>query len=205
MATKGVNNFARQVTKEAIQNSKETQKSQKQLQKELEKKRKEEYISNRYKEAEMLNTNVNNHINSLENIINNTDNNAISIEEFIKMDIQKLQIPKEILKERDKPNEPCIRKSNIFEKIFKPYKIKYNTYVNEIESNYQNEYKLYEEQELKRKNEIENLKKAHELKTNEVIYTKKDLYINGDINIITSYKKEILNKSKYPFKFKKSI
>lgn len=211
MARKGISNFANQVTKEAIKEHnkklKEMQKQEKQLKKELEKKEKEEYRKNRYKEVEKLNVGIDNHISSLENIIdsNISDYNNISIEKFINNGIKKLKLPQELLIEHSKPIKPNIRKANVFEKLFKSYKLKYNTYVNEIETNYKNEYKLYEAKELRRTNGLESLKKEHELKANEILYNKIGLYINGDIGIITSYKKYLLNKSKYTFEFNRAI
>jgi restriction system protein len=175
--------------------------------KELEKQQKEDYINSRYEEVNKLNLSIKNEIDELNNLITNGINEykPISINEFIKKDINELKIPKELYTEYEKPIKPKIRRANVFEKLFKAHKLKYNTYVNELETNYNNGYNLYEEKEIKRKNEIKNLKKSYELKVNETIAIKKDLYINGDIGITTSYKKEILNNSKYPFKFNKNI
>lgn len=185
---------------------KEEQKYQKQLQKELKKKEKEKYIENRYKKVDLLNKDIQTYVNNLESIISNINtHNHISIEEFIKMDIEKIQLPKGLLIENDKPSKPSIRQSSIFEKIFKPYKLKYDIYVDEVNDKYKNELELYEKKELKRKSEIKSLQKAHELKVDEIISNKKSLYINGDANFITSYKIDVLNKSKYPFEFNKVI
>ena len=47
---------------------------------------------------------------------------------------------KELNIEYAKPIKPTIRKSNIFEKLFRVHKLKYNAYVNELETNYEKEY-----------------------------------------------------------------
>lgn len=212
MATKkGMSGFTNSVAKELIKEqqkkAKEAEKLVKQQKKELEKQQKEEYINKRYEEAENLTLDINNKIKELDNIINHGINNYnfISIEEFIKKDIQELQLPESLLVEYEKPAKPTIRKANILEKIFNKPKENYNMYVEEIEGNYSNEYKVYEENEFKRKEQLDCLTKTYELQVNEIINTKKELYSNGNINIITGYKEELLKKSKYPFKFKKKI
>ena len=78
MVTKGASNFTKQVTKELIR-------EQKRKQKEIEKLQKEEYINNRYKEAEIRTNNIEIYINKLNNTINSTCR-QISIDEFINKD-----------------------------------------------------------------------------------------------------------------------
>lgn len=193
--------------KEQKRKTKEAEKLEKRYKKELEKQQREDYIKSRYEKVNKLNLSINNELDNLNNLIINGINNykPTPINEFIKKDIQEFKIPEELNLEYEKPIKPIIRKANIFEKLFKVHKLKYNNYVNELETNYEKEYKLYEENELKRKIEIKNLKKSHELKVSEIIAIKKDLYINGDIGIITSYKKDLLNNSNYPFEFNKNI
>lgn len=208
---KGISTFVNQVSKESIKEQKikdkEVEKLKKRYQKELEKQQKEDYINSRYKEVSKLNLSINNEIDELKNLILNGINEykPIPIDTFIKKDIQEFTIPKELNIKYEKPNKPIIRKANIFEILFKPYRLKYNSYVDELERRYDREYKLYEKNEVNRKNEIKNLKKSYELKLNEIIAIKKDLYINGDVGMITSYKRELLNNSKYPFKLNKKI
>lgn len=197
MAKKGVGNFANQVTKELIR-------EQKQRQKQIQKQQKEEYINNRYKEAETLTNNIDVCINKLNNTIN-TDCRKISIEEFIKKDLKELSLPEELLRTYEKPVDVNIKKPNIMEKIFKSKRDEYNLYVKQEQNRYQKEYSLYIENEEKRKNEIEALTQIHKLQTNEIINIKKELYKNKDIMMISSYKEEILNQIQYPFEFKKSI
>ncbi|MCR8744180.1 restriction endonuclease [Romboutsia lituseburensis] len=167
----------------------------------------EDYINKRYEEAKISTLDIDNRVKDLENIINYKMDNyrIISIEEFIKKDIHTLQLPKALLSKNKEPNKPIIRKANFFEKVLKNHKYHYSLYVDEIESKYNNEYKIYEDKEYKRKKQLENLIKAHELQVNEIINIKKQLYSNGDVSIITGYKEELLTKSKYPFDFKKYI
>ena len=197
MAKKGVDNFTKQVTKELI-------KEQKQKKKELEKQQKEEYIKNRYDEAKTLTNNIDIYINKLNNIINSKCK-EISIEEFIKKDLEELRLPKDLLVPYTKPAEINIRKANIIEKIFENPRKKYNLYVKEVKDKHQKEYDLYEKNESKRLSEIESLTKSHQLKINEVINIKKELYKNRDTTIISSYKEEILNQIDYPIEFRKCI
>ncbi|CEQ16693.1 restriction endonuclease [Paraclostridium sordellii] len=208
---KGISTFVNQVSKELIKEQrikdKEVEQLKKRYQKELEKQQKEDYINSRYKEVSKLNLSINNEIYELKNLILNGINEykPIPIDTFIKKDIQEFIIPKELNIKYEKPNKPIIRKANIFEILFKSYRLKYHSYVDELERKYDKEYKLYKKNEVNRKNEIKNLKKSYELKLSEIIAIKKDLYINGDVGMITSYKKELLNNSKYPFEFKKNI
>lgn len=197
MVTKGASNFTKQVTKELIR-------EQKRKQKEIEKLQKEEYINNRYKEAEIRTNNIEIYINKLNNTINSTCR-QISIEEFINKDLEKLVLPEKLLVPYKEPAKIDIRKANIIEKLFKNPKQKYNLYVEETKDKYQKEYKLYEENEAKRKREIESLMKAHQLKRNEAINIKKELYKNRDATMISTYKEEILNQIEYPFEFRKCI
>ncbi|MDU4936240.1 MAG: hypothetical protein E6X43_13105, partial [Peptostreptococcaceae bacterium] len=104
MAKKGAGNFTKQVTKELI-------KEQKQKKKELEKQQKEEYINNRYEEAKILTNNIDIYINKLNNIIN-SNCREISVEEFIKKDLEELSLPKNLLVPYTKPAEINIRKAN---------------------------------------------------------------------------------------------
>lgn len=171
------------------------------------KQQKEDYINKRYEEAKNSTLNIDKQIKELSNIINYEMDNykIISIEEFIKKDIHTLQLPKSLLLKNKEPNKPIIRKANLFEKVLKNHKYNYSMYVDEIESKYNNEYKIYEDKEYKRKKQLENLIKAHELQVNEIINIKKQLYSNGDVSTITGYKEELLSKLKYPFDFKKNI
>nr|WP_288524739.1 restriction endonuclease [uncultured Romboutsia sp.] len=197
MAKKGIANFSNQVAKQLI-------KEQKQKMKELEKQKKEQYINNRYEEASILTNNIDIYINNLNNIINSKCR-EISIEEFIKKDLQELKLPEELLVPYTKPSELNIRKSNIIEKLFEAPKQKYNLYVKEEKERYEKEYKIYEENEANRKSKIESLIKVHELQTNEIINTKKELYKNRDAAIISSYKAELLKQIEYPVEFKRCI
>lgn len=121
MAKKGVANFSNQVAKQLI-------KEQKKKMKELEKQQKEQYINDRYEEASILTNNIDIYIKNLNNIINSKCR-EISIEEFIKKDLQELKLPEELLVPYTKPSELNIRKSNIIEKLFEGPKQKYNLYV----------------------------------------------------------------------------
>lgn len=202
---KGVSGFTSNITKELISEQKKKEREIIKLEKINEKIAKQNHIEQKYKEAEKLTLERAEFLDKLNNIINNKQDNLISIEEFIKKDINKLQLPKELLIEQIPPTKPQIRKSNILEKLFKTHKLKYNTYINEIKNKYNTELNLYKEAESKRIQEINSLTKAHELQTNEYINTKKELYSNRDIDLITEYKTEVLNKSKYPFEFTKNI
>ena len=106
MAKKGAANFTNQVAKQLI-------KEQKQKMKELEKQQKEQYINNRYEEASILTNNI---INS--------KCREISIEEFIKKDLQELKLPEDLLVPYTKPSEITIRKANIIEKLFETIELK---------------------------------------------------------------------------------
>ena len=182
MAKKGVANFSNQVAKQLI-------KEQKKKMKELEKQQKEQYINDRHEEASILTNNIDIYIKNLNNIINSKCR-EISIEEFIKKDLQELKLPEELLVPYTKPSELNIRKSNIIEKLFEGPKQKYNLYVKEEKERYEKEYNIYEENEANRKSKIESLIKVHELQTNE---------------IINSYKAELLNQIEYPVEFKRCI
>lgn len=197
MAKKGAANFTNQVAKQLI-------KEQKQKMKELEKQQKEQYINNRYEEASILTNNINMYIDKLNNIINSKCR-EISIEEFIKKDLQELKLPEDLLVPYTKPSEITIRKANIIEKLFETPKQKYNLYVKEIKESYEKEYSIYEENEAKRNSKIESLTKVHQLQTNEITNTKKELYKNRDAAIISSYKAELLNQIEYPVEFKRCI
>nr|WP_288526297.1 restriction endonuclease [uncultured Romboutsia sp.] len=197
MAKKGVANFSNQVAKQLI-------KEQKKKMKELEKQQKEQYINDRHEEASILTNNIDIYIKNLNNIINSKCR-EISIEEFIKKDLQELKLPEELLVPYTKPSELNIRKSNIIEKLFEGPKQKYNLYVKEEKERYEKEYNIYEENEANRKSKIESLIKVHELQTNEIINTKKELYKNRDASIISSYKAELLNQIEYPVEFKRCI
>ena len=129
MAKKGVANFSNQVAKQLI-------KEQKKKMKELEKQQKEQYINDRYEEASILTNNIDIYIKNLNNIINSKCR-EISIEEFIKKDLQELKLPEELLVPYTKPSELNIRKSNIIEKLFEGPKQKYNLYVKEEKERYE--------------------------------------------------------------------
>ena len=92
---------------------------------------KEQYINDRYEEASILTNNIDIYIKKLNNIINSKCR-EISIEEFIKKDLQELKLPEELLVPYTKPSEINIRKSNIIEKLFEAPKQKYNLYVKEV-------------------------------------------------------------------------
>ncbi|MGL5348723.1 MAG: restriction endonuclease [Peptostreptococcaceae bacterium] len=197
MAKKSITNFTKQVTKQLI---KEQNKNSKQL----EKQQKEEYINNKYKEAAILTDNIDIHIKQLQNTIN-SNCKEITIEEFIKKDLKELSLPKGLLVPYTKPNELKIRKSNIIEKILKTPKEKYNLYVQETKELYNRQYEQYNINENNRISQIEALTKKHQFEINEAINTKKELYKNRDVNIISNYKEEILSQIEYPFNFRKCI
>ena len=189
MAKNGLGNFTDQVAKDLIK---------KQSIRDEKRKIREAYLQSKYEKAENLTNDIKVYIESLNNIIN-INPNVISIEEFIKRDIQ--DIPKELLVEYEKPIESTLRKPTLLEKIFEKSKQKYNLYVQQENEKYEKEYKLYEENENNRKNKI----KAYNLQVEETIKTKKELYKNKDATLISNYKTEILNQVQYPFKFKKCI
>ena len=82
MAKKGLENFTDKVAKDLIK---------KQSIRDEQRKIREEYLENKYKEASDLTNDIEVYIESLNNIIN-INPNVISIEEFIKRDIQ--DVPK---------------------------------------------------------------------------------------------------------------
>lgn len=157
---KGLENFTDKVAKDLIK---------KQSIRDEQRKIREEYLENKYKEASDLTNDIEVYIESLNNIIN-INPNVISIEEFIKRDIQ--DVPKELLVPYTKPIELSLRKPTLLEKISKKSKQKYNLYIQQENEKYEKEYKLYEENENNRKNKI----KAHNLQVEEIIKTKKELY-----------------------------
>lgn len=189
MAKKGLGNFTDQAAKELIK---------KQSIRDEQRRIREEYLANKHKEATDLTNEIQLYIDKLDNIINTTPK-EVSIEEFIKSNIEEL--PKELLIPYTEPVKSIIRKPTLMEKVFGGLKQKYNLYVQQEEEKYQNEYKLYEENEANRKNEI----KAYNLQKEELIKTKKELYKNKDATLISGYKKELLNQVQYPFEFKKCI
>ena len=189
MAKKGLENFTDKVAKDLIK---------KQSIRDEQRKIREEYLENKYKEASDLTNDIEVYIESLNNIIN-INPNVISIEEFIKRDIQ--DVPKELLVPYTKPIELSLRKPTLLEKISKKSKQKYNLYIQQENEKYEKEYKLYEENENNRKNKI----KAYNLQVEEIIKTKKELYKNQDATLVSNYKAEILKQVQYPFKFKKCI
>jgi len=135
MAKKGLGNFTDQVAKELIK---------KQSIRDEQRKKREEYLANMHKEAENLTNDIQLYIDKLDNIINITPR-EISIEEFIKSNIEEL--PKELLIPYTEPVKSIIRKPTLMEKIFGGPKQKYNLYVQQENEKYENEYKLYEENE----------------------------------------------------------
>ena len=153
MAKKGLENFTDKVAKDLIK---------KQSIRDEQRKIREEYLANKYKEASDLTNDIEVYIESLNNIIN-INPNVISIEEFIKRDIQ--DVPKELLIPYTKPIEVSLRKPTLLEKISKKSKQKYNLYIQQENEKYEKEYKLYEENENNRKNKI----KAHNLQVEEII------------------------------------
>ena len=159
MAKKGLEKFTDKVAKDLIK---------KQSIRDEQRKIREEYLENKYKEASDLTNDIEVYIESLNNIIN-INPNVISIEEFIKRDIQ--DVPKEFLVPYTKPIELSLRKPTLLEKISKKSKQKYNLYIQQENEKYEKEYKLYEENENNRKNKI----KAHNLQVEEIIKTKKEL------------------------------
>lgn len=189
MAKKGLENFTDKVAKDLIK---------KQSIRDEQRKIREEYLENKYKEASDLTNDIEVYIESLNNIIN-INPKVISIEEFIKKDIQ--DVPKELSVPYTKPIEVSLRKPTLLEKISKKSKQKYNLYIQQENEKYEKEYKLYEENENNRKNKI----KAHNLQVEEIIKTKKELYKNRDATLVSNYKAEILKQVQYPFEFKKCI
>lgn len=107
MAKKGLENFTDKVAKDLIK---------KQSIRDEQRKIREEYLENKYKEASDLTNDIEVYIESLNNIIN-INPNVISIEEFIKRDIQ--DVPKELLVPYTKPIELSLRKPTLLEKISK--------------------------------------------------------------------------------------
>ena len=98
MAKKGLENFTDKVAKDLIK---------KQSIRDEQRKIREEYLENKYKEASDLTNDIEVYIESLNNIIN-INPNVISIEEFIKRDIQ--DVPKGLLVPYTKPIELSLRK-----------------------------------------------------------------------------------------------
>ena len=135
MAKKGLENFTDKVAKDLIK---------KQSIRDEQRKIREEYLENKYKEASDLTNDIEVYIESLNNIIN-INPNVISIEEFIKRDIQ--DVPKELLVPYTKTIELSLRKPTLLEKISKKSKQKYNLYIQQENEKYEKEYKLYEENE----------------------------------------------------------
>ena len=189
MAKKVLGNFTDQAAKELIK---------KQTLRDEQRRKREEYLANKYKEADDLTNEIQLYIDKLDNIINTTPK-EVSIEEFIKSNIKDL--PKELLVPYTEPVKSIIRKPTLIEKILSGPKKKYNLYVQQENEKYENEYKLYQENEENRKNEI----KAYNLQKEELIKIRKELYKNKDVELINGYKKEILNQVNYPFEFKKCI
>lgn len=107
MAKKGLENFTDKVAKDLIK---------KQSIRDEQRKIREEYLENKYKEASDLTNDIEVYIESLNNIIN-INPNVISIEEFIKRDIQ--DVPKELLVPYTKPIELSLRKPTLLEKYLK--------------------------------------------------------------------------------------
>lgn len=189
MAKKGLENFTDKVAKELIE---------KQSIRDEKRKKREEYLASKHREAANLNNDIQLYIDKLDNIINITPR-EISIEEFIRNNIEEL--PKELLTPYTKPEKAIIRKPTLMEKIFTKTKTNYNLYVQAENEKYENEYRLYEENEINRNNEIN----KYNLKKEELIKSKRELYKNQDEVLISEYKKEILNQIQYPFEFKKCI
>ena len=197
MSKKGTKNFINQVAKEKI-------KERKQDIKKLENFKRQQYINDKYKEADISTEKIEIYINKLNNILNN-DVKKIPIEEFIKKDLNNLEIAEELLVPNIEPSRPIIRKPNFMEMFFETYKENYKLYIKNINEKYEKEYALYKQKENNRKREIISLINIHKLKTNEFINTKLNLYKNKDTTIMSNYEKEILNQIKYPFEFKKCI
>ena len=107
MAKKGLENFTDKVAKDLIK---------KQSIRDEQRKIREEYLENKYKEASDLTNDIEVYIESLNNIIN-INPNVISIEEFIKRDIQ--DVPKELLVPYTKPIELSLRKPTYLKKYLK--------------------------------------------------------------------------------------
>ena len=129
MAKKGLENFTDKVAKDLIK---------KQSIRDEQRKIREEYLANKYKEALDLTNDIEVYIESLNNIIN-INPNVISIEEFIKKDIQ--DVPKELLVPYTKPTELSLRKPTLLEKVFGKPKQKYNLYIQQENEKYEKEYK----------------------------------------------------------------
>ncbi len=106
---KGVSGFTSNITKELISEQKKKEREIIKLEKINEKIAKQQnYIEQKYKEAENLTLERAEFLDKLNNIINNKQDNLISIEEFIKKDINKLQLPKELLIKHIPPSKPQI-------------------------------------------------------------------------------------------------
>lgn len=189
MVKRGLEKFTDQLAKELIQ---------KQSIRDEERRKRQEYLLNKHNEAENLTNDIKLYIEKLDNIINITSK-EITIEEFIKNNIEKL--PNELLTPYKKPVKSIVRQPNLMEKIFTKSKKNYNLYVQEENKKYENEYRLYEENEINRNNEIN----KYNLKKDELIKSKKELYKNKDEKLISEYKKELLNQIDYPFEFNKCI
>lgn len=146
MSKKNTANFENEITKQLI---KEKDKNIR----ELEKQQKERYINNRYEEASKLTNDIDMYINELNNIIN-CRGREISIDDFIKKDLEKLIIPKELLNPYIKPDKEIIRKANIIEKLFQAPKERYNLYIQRAKEEYKDKYDSYIKNETTRKREI---------------------------------------------------
>ena len=139
MAKKGLENFTDKVAKDLIK---------KQSIRDEQRKIREEYLENKYKEASDLTNDIEVYIESLNNIIN-INPNVISIEEFIKRDIQ--DVPKELLVPYTKPIELSLRKPTLLEKISKNTTYIYNKKMKNTKKNinYMKKMKITEKIKLK--------------------------------------------------------
>ncbi len=179
----------------------------KEIIKDEKRKKQELYIKNRNKEVEILNKNINEKLNNFKNIIIDGINNYkyMSIEDFIRCDIPKIDIPKELLKEINTPIKPNIKSPNILQKLSKKHRFKYIEKVDEITNLYIEEFKFYNEKEELRKQQINKFINEYNLSVIEAINTQKSLYTNGHEKIVSDYKNKVLKTSMYSFDFDKNI
>jgi restriction system protein len=208
---KGVSGFVNSVAGEDIEEKdkqiKEEQKLEKQREKLQVQMEKDNYINSRYEEAENHNIKINKEVEELKSILHKgvSKYKCISIDEFIKKDIQELTLPDELLIKNPEPIKPQIKPANLIQTFIKPIREKYNKYVEELELQYSNGYKLYEEKENKILEEIVNRKEEYDLHVKGIKDNGKNLYKDANPDFISSYKKHILNNSEYPFNYNKKI
>lgn len=155
----------------------------------------DKYINSRCEQVKNHNIRTSKEVENLKSILESGISNykCISIEEFIKSDMQELTLPDELLAEIPQPIKPSIKRPSLINRFIKPKKEKYNEYIEELELKYRSKYKLNQEKENKILKEIEDRKKEY------------GLYANADPQFISSYKKHILDNSDYPFDHNKKV